>query len=27
MERIYGRRRYLGKKGGFEECKESLGRV
>jgi len=27
MERIYSREGYLGKKGGFEECKGSLGRI
>jgi len=27
MERVHSRRRYLGKKGGLEECKRSLGRI
>ena len=27
MERVHCRRRYLGKKGGLEECKGSLGRI
>jgi len=27
MERVHSRRRYLGKKGGLEECRESLGRI
>jgi len=27
MKRVYSRRRYLGKKGGLEECRESLGRI
>jgi len=27
MERVYSRRRYLGKKGGLEECRGSLGRI
>jgi len=27
MERIHSRRRYLGKKGGFEECRGGLGRI
>ena len=27
MERVLSRRRYLGKKGGLEECRGSLGRI
>ena len=27
MERIHSRRRYLGKKGGFEECRGGLGEI
>jgi len=27
MERIYGKGGYLRKKGEFEECKRSLGRI
>jgi len=27
MERIYSKRRYLGNKGGFEECRGGLGRI
>jgi len=27
MERVHSRRRYLGKKGGLEECRGSLGRI
>ena len=27
MERVYSRRRYLGKKEELEECREILGRI
>ena len=27
MERVHNRRRYLGKKGGLEECRRNLGRI
>jgi len=27
MERVYGRKQYMGEEGRFRKCKESVGRI